>query len=119
MWCGILLIFITCLTAVSGRASRPASKTDFIPMARALWEDLKATKELIGGSFCDKYVYCGLLHDMLQQYPDPHKHILDYIYLDDQQQQQEHEIIHENVQFMHEIYQDLLWAFECDGLDYF
>lgn len=82
-------------------------------MARALWEDLKDAKEHIGGPACDKNLYCGLLHDMLRQYPDPHKHILDYIYLEGQQE------VPDDLQFMQEIYGELLWAFECDGVEYF
>lgn len=80
----------------------------FISYAKDMWEDVQAIKIMLGGPLCDKQVYCRTLKDMLDRYPNPRRHIWDFIYTGNG------EDVPADVEFMRDIYGELMWAFEAD-----
>ena len=85
----------------------------FIPQAEALWSStLELKQTMLDKGAYDGQEYCRALQDMLNQCPNPKNHIWDYIYTGIQGR----EAVPAEVEFMRDIYTELMWAFETDNV---
>lgn len=90
-----------------------AEHEEFIPKAHNLWNQaLELRQSMLDSNQYDPQRYCAILQDMLNAYPSPVNHIWDYIYtgIDGR------EDVPAEVEFMRDIYTELMWAFETDNV---
>ncbi len=112
----LVLLFALLSTIVYASDYKPSPNyitklEHFIPQARSLWKEVLIDKANIAQTEpFDKNQYCSVLHDMMNRYPDPKLHIFDYIFTRDDGRAD----LFPDLQFMHDIHHDLLWAFESD-----
>jgi hypothetical protein len=86
------------------------NRDEFIAHARTMWNLVKDVKENLAGPDFDKQVYCQALQNMLNYYPDPKRHIWQFIYTGNGPD------VPEDVSFMQDIHRELMWAFETDNI---